>query len=174
MYCRSHTDANILYHLHYHPACWNTVPFGKLADDTELGGVVCAPYGCATTQRDIGKLEKQLSKWKWKVLYLRRNNPNISTWGWLAGKQKRTWWTQTWMSAGDVLLWQRRPTASWASVWKAFPAGREQWSSSSTQLWWDNTWSAVLCPPVQQRDEHPWAIPEKDHKDVSGMTFKDV
>jgi len=54
----------------------------RFADDTELGGVVDTPAGCAAFQRDLDRLESwvqrnliKFSKSKCRVLHLGRNNP---------------------------------------------------------------------------------------------------
>jgi len=49
--------------------------FSKFADHTKLWGAVNMPKGWDAIQRDLDRLE-QLSKAKWKVLYLDQGNPH--------------------------------------------------------------------------------------------------
>jgi len=74
----------------------------KLADDTKMGQLPDDPECCAVTQRDLNRLEKcmdwnhmKVSKKKFKVLHLGRNNPMyqciLGVVSWKAVWQKKPW-----------------------------------------------------------------------------------
>jgi len=53
------------------------------------------------------------------------------------------WWMASWTWASNVPLYPKKPTTSWATSKKPWPAGQGKWSSSSILCWWDLTWGDV-------------------------------
>lgn len=83
------------------PVWWTEWILSKFADDTELGGLAAAPGGCASIQRNLDRLEKQVKRnlmkfdrGKYKVLpHLERNNCRHQCRlqiDWLGSRQRRT------------------------------------------------------------------------------------
>ena len=66
----------------------------------------------------------------------------------LPGRTWESWWMKSWSWASSMYLEPRRPSVSWDTSKKGWPARRGRWLSLSTLPSWGLIWSTMSRPGV--------------------------
>lgn len=116
-----------------------SAPAGSLQIMRYLGGVTSTSGGRASAQRDLSRLENshEVQKGETQPCVWSGIAPGTNPcWDRLVVKQLGrgtlgSYWT-SWTWTSNALLWQRRPTASWAALRTVLQAGQGGWSLLAT------------------------------------------